>query len=496
MQYLKGMAQEPEFVAEEFLRNFRDVFSVRDMNSFLNSCGIRSSSRETASFLDSHPLVFPLEGGMYITRAGAFTDRLFSIKPTAREVEQGAFVPAGRCLPFVDSEMTGAALSFSVAGHKLPAKIVNLDSDFAIDLYILYGEEYAPQYIAADPANADLDMVRRDFELPATVRLTGIDISYLVEHCGFALGDRLLCRVTDWNSGAISCQVVHESHDRFGTSDAAEQRRNWYVRLEEMLLQSFSRLGPCATMEEQVANVFFEHRNELCTALCGSLDEYFASCMRKVAITSFGVETRLWKKGVQIPAVGEWNRNDLDSMYSHLSISPRNAATLYTFPDFVLDEYILDMLYRRSTDFEALFMRMYAEHCPLNQSQKKKLLLHLNERHGIIASTYNWFADQGEGSVRQDALELYGKVALLVYKIDSAGFPLEKYPQQELIILSQLYSHITRMIEQFADGMFVEEEADTLRLSIEGMRWNYEDIAESLEQAVRRQHISSFKVVK
>src|SRR5574344_1906308 len=99
------MARSAEVVTERFLRTYCKLFTARDMGKYLSEMGIHASCRETESFLETHPLVFPLEKNYYITRAGAFTGELFSIKPTASEFAGGILVPGDRCIPFVDSEM-------------------------------------------------------------------------------------------------------------------------------------------------------------------------------------------------------------------------------------------------------------------------------------------------------------------------------------------------------------------------------------------------------
>ena len=497
-QYLIDMASSAEKVTEKFLRTYCQLFTARDMGKYLSQMGIRASSRETEDFLETHPLVFPLEKDFYITRAGAFTDELFSIKPTAREFAQDVFVAGDRCIPFVDSEMISSSLDFYIDGVKLPKKVVQFDSDDAIDMFVLYGEEYAPQYIAADPANESLDLVDSEFALPNTVSLTGVDISLLKQKYGFSKNDRLLCHVTDWDAGKIEIQILHETagDDLFDKGAGGENRLHWYNMLEQFMLTAFDRLGPCSTIEEQLADVFFEHRVELCVQDCGSIEEYIHNHAKKVGLEFFGVETRLWRKDEDVPAVGKWNSVQLDMAGKSMEQCSGDEHIFYTMPDFVFDQYILDMLYRKSDDQQALLARVFPEEFKLSKAELKYVMLHLTERSGILRASYNWFADQTAGPVRQRALELYSKVALLVYKIDCTGNTLEKFPQQELVILSQLYSHITRILESVANNDHIEEDSEAILLSLDGMEMNFEDIEGELEYAVSQQEKNRFTVVK
>lgn len=492
------MSSSSEKVAERFLRTYCQLFTARDMGRILSQMGIRASSRETEDFLETHPLVFPLEKEYYITRAGAFTGELFSIKPTSAEYAQNVLVAGDRCIPFVDSEMLSSSLDFYIDGIKLPKKVAQFDSDDAIDMFVLYGEEYAPQYIAADPANSGLDLVDSEFALPNTVKLTGVDISLLKDTYGFSKNDRLLCRVTDWDAGKIEIQILHETagDDLFDRGAGGENRLHWYNMFEQYMIDGFERLGPCSTIEEQLADVFFEHRLELCIQDCGSVEEYIHSHAKKVGMEFFGVETRLWYKGKDVPAVGKWNATQLDLAGSSVDQFSDSEHIFYTMPDFVFDQYIIDMFYRKSDDEDALLKRIFPEEFKLTKAELKYVMLHLTERNGILRADYNWFADQIAGPVRQQALDLYGKVALLVYKIDCSGNALEQFPQQELVILSQLYSHITRILESVANNDHIEEDSEAILLSLDGMEMNFEDIEGELEYAVSQQKKNRFTVVK
>ena len=186
---------------EHFLRTCLDTFTTRDFVKHFASMGIRMTDKQALEYILNNPYVYQLEDKSFVTRAGMFTGAYFSIKPTAQEVAQGLFVVGDRCLPFVDEELLPSELIFCADTEELSAKVGVFDSDFAIDVYQLFGEEYAPQYIASDPANAQINFVDRNFELPATVSLTGFDLEPLVRRFNFTEGDRLLCHVIDWDLG-------------------------------------------------------------------------------------------------------------------------------------------------------------------------------------------------------------------------------------------------------------------------------------------------------
>ncbi|MBP5747692.1 MAG: hypothetical protein J6W63_04925, partial [Treponema sp.] len=105
-------------------------------------------------------------------------------------------------------------------------------------------------------------------------------------------------------------------------------------------------------------------------------------------------------------------------------------------------------------------------------------------------------ADQDCGEVRAKALGLFSKVNELVFSIDSSSDSMGKFPQQERVVLTQLYSHLVRILHSVAENDHVEEDRAALLLSLEGMEWNFEDICDVLREAVLSQKTNRFKIVR
>ncbi|MBR1910952.1 MAG: hypothetical protein IJ828_01205, partial [Treponema sp.] len=404
---------------EKYLRTHQSVFTARDMLKVFYSVGIRTSLRDVKDFLEHNGLVFPLENDTYITQAGAFTGALFSIRPTTVEYEQEMIVIGDRCMPFVDSEIACYALTFFHREKRLPLKIGEFDSDDAIDMFMLFGEEYAPQYIASDPANKDLDLLSNDFELPNKVHLTGIDVSELIERNDLQKGDRILCYVKDWNLGHIDMVVVHDGHNLFDCGEYGDAKLKWYENFEKFCHEEFEQEGPCAAIEEQLTYIFFLHRDELCIPSCGSVEEFVNRYSKKVGMQEFGVETRLWYRGKSVPAVGNWNLHkawpdENSAMYSY-----DGEGSYYTVTPDVLDHYVLDMLYHRKTDVKELMYHIYPEEYVFHLGEKALVMMNLTDRYEKFRLRYNWFADQVAGPIREQALDLYKQVNELMFEVDS-----------------------------------------------------------------------------
>ena len=479
---------------EKFLRTYTNQFSVKDMHRVCTSLGFDFTNDEILSFLESNPLVFPLAKKSYITRAGVFTGEIFSIKPTPREFEQGMVVVGSRCIPFADAEMLPHELSFYSENVKLKSKTGVFDSASAFSFYRLYGEEYIPQYLAMDPVNAELKLEDNDYAVPSRINLSGFDISLLVKKYGFTVGDRLLCCISDWDKGRINVAVVPEHKDKFDPGETGEERYRWYSCFENALLESFKRHGPCSSIEEQLTNVFLENRHLPCSFTCGSVEEYLSRYAKKVAEEPFGVETRLWYKDEEVPAVGEWNRSAMARDVEYDSLDEVQKR-FFSIPPFIFDQFILNTLYARTDDLSGIVDMIFPDREVFNEGAEKELLLLLEQRRDILKKNYNWFADRIPGKVRQRAIALFAKVSFLVFKVDNTT-GLDDFPQQELVILSQLYGHLLKMLQDIADEAVPEEELQNLHLSLEGMEWNYDEIYGGITAALARSELNRFKVIK
>lgn len=482
-----------DFVVRQFLRTYLDAFSIDEFRVMLNRIGVKNTKEECVEFLDSDESVFALANGMYITRASAFTGKYFSFKPSRKEIEQGMFIIGHRCMPFVDPDILSCAIQFRYKGKLLSSCVGEYDSSFALEHYTLYGEEFSTQYIAADPANAGLDLAALDFSLPPKVNLTGINMEPLFQD-GFTLGDRLLCRVVNWDENIVEVSILRRNQSPFQMTLSDVGRENWYKLLETILEQSFDAIGPTRSIEEQLAIVFADRHAELCIRNCGSIEKLF-SRTKKIDFELFGVETRLWHKGQDVPAVGRWNSRNLQEAADCIP-SFGTEILAEPLPQFMLDSCIRDQIYKGEKDFEKIFHDLYPNFYRFPAAQQKLMLLNIKSRHDILSRRYNRFADFNLGSIRHKALELFVTVNDLVCAIDMAGTDLTRYPQQQLVILSQIFGHVMRLIDSMEnEPAAILNEINEVDLSIEGMSLNFEGICGDLKRVLESEARNGFSVI-
>lgn len=487
-----------ELLVSQFFRSYTEPFTAKDFAEYLSRCGIKSTLKECEEYLDSQENVFTLAGGMYATRACAFTNQYFSIKPTRKELEKGVFIVGDRCIPFVDSQILSFAITFVYKKQNLPKKVVEYDSPSLLEMFSLYGDEYAPQYIAQDTANEGMDLASLDYTLPPVVKVTAVDMTEMIKD-GFTVGDRLICRVTDWDTCIVEVDFVHRTDERYQMTMDDVSREQWYKLLEKYLLESFEVMGPVSSIEEQLALIFADKRTELCTKDCGSIEEFFHKT-NKVGFELFGVETRLWFKNQDVPAVGSWNDllkdDDKKPETEETSSFKKQFEKPDEFPDYVIDAFIKDQLFEQILDFEVLMKKLYPNAYRLSVYQQKVMLLHLKNRHAILSQSYNRFADSEIGDLRHKVLELFSQVNKLVFSIDLANTDLTVYPQQALVILSQIFAHILHIVEvSETDASSIVRDLDELYLSVEGMELNFECVSEELKSVLSKESKNGFTVI-
>ncbi|MFC2330547.1 MAG: hypothetical protein ACFNKL_05700 [Treponema sp.] len=482
------------FIIENFFRTFLDPFSPREFTMLLSRVGLKSSIEESKLFLENHPLVFPLVEGLFITRAAAFTNKLFSFKPTKKEFDKGILIAGCRTMPFTDPEVLSCELTFRFGRMPLERKTAEFDSGTALDFFELCGEEFAVQFIGADPANKDINLYETDFMLPNKVNMSGFSLDSLIKEDGLKYGDRIFCKVTDWDEGIVDIAGIVGRDEPFTVTAKDVEREKWYSTLEEKMLKTFDTVGPCSSIEEQLAIVFGQFSSELCVPSCGSLEEFFKRT-KKIDFETFGVETRLWRKGEKVPAIGDWNRMYTPAHYDKDFIE--NVVGVDELPESLVNVFLKDHIYSNTGDLQKTIEKMYPYFYKLPEEKRESMLLHLKHRHDILRRKYNKFADSEIRVLRHKAVELYCKVFELLCAIDTCGGELEDFPQQPLVILSQIYGHVCQILELTeTDTAAVVRECNEIMLSIEGMEFNFEEISGLLWAEIDRKCKSRFMLVK
>ena len=75
-------------IIEEYLTQQLDVFTSEDFYKYLKSQGAKVTKSDAKEILQVSEYVFSLVNNEFVTKAGVFTGRWFSFKPSREEVEK------------------------------------------------------------------------------------------------------------------------------------------------------------------------------------------------------------------------------------------------------------------------------------------------------------------------------------------------------------------------------------------------------------------------
>ena len=466
---------------DEYLALQETVFTVDDFYRYMKKRGIKLSKEEAYDILSASDTVFSLVNNEFITRSAVFSGRWFSFMLTKEEIERGYFVIGHRCMPFVNPEVSpDKYIIVNSKQEKLESEPVTYSMNYAMGVFALYGEGYVIPYIYSDPANENLSLSSVQYGLPNEVKLTAWPLNKIEDGRTPKFGDRILCRVVDWDESIVEVSIL-ENTSVASISSADIEREEWYVTFENKIIESFNKNGPAGSIEQQLSLLFLENLNELCVINSGSIEE-FLKHTKKIGFVPYGVESRIWKSGETIPFIGKWNEDFPDN-----AIIPDISML---FSPQILDAFLEDYINRNEEkdkweSVELLFDNLFPSSLRIPSTERKLILLNIEKRLSILKKTYNSFSDYKIAPVRKRIIDLFSELSRLVCSIGCSGLNLKDFPQNELIILVQLFTHLARIIEEM-ENPFLKDHfpVDDVALSLEGMEDTFDEISSKLKAAL------------
>lgn len=480
-------------VVGDYLRLKKEIFTSEEFYKHLRSKGVRITKNQATDLLRTSDFVFTLVNNEYITRAGVFIGRWFSFKPSKEEIDKGQIILGHRCIPFINPETTPDSISIVVNNQIIESESAVFSMNLAMDTFALYGEGYVLPFILNDHANDSVPLASVQYNLPTDVKLTSWPLAKISPDVKFEYGDRILCRVINWEDSIVEMFVQKNDMKQMVVAKSAIEREDWYTYFENGLLNSFDRNGPASSIEEQLAFLYLENQEELCIKNCGSAEE-FLKHTKKIGFSSFGVETRIWRNGEDVPYIGDWNRKySRDMVMSDMSM---------TFSPYILDAFIQDHIYEESKgnkkleSIEELAAKIFPQSLHMSSAERKIVLLNIEKRRDILKKEYNQFLEYPIVAVRKRILDLFSQVSSLLCAIGCSGLKVELFPQQEMIVLSQLFSHIVRLVEEVQNQWTrTQFPIDDVMLSLEGMEETFGEVGTTLSESLEYNRTKSFEIV-
>ena len=489
---IERMNSNPALVIEQYLSTKQDVFTADTFYHDVKKQGVRLSKDDAVELLYSSNLVFPLMKNEFITRAGVFTGRCFSFVPSKEEVQKGYFFLGHRAMPFINPDCPPDKLFISDSKNIIPAEKCVFSMNLAMDTFALYGEGYVLPYIFGDHSNEKLALSSIQYSMPTEIQLTAWPLAAVSGKVPFMYGDRIFARVQNWQEGIIQVSVIRANRTNVVSSEDIE-REEWYSEVEQALVTSIDKNGPAGSIEEQLAYLFLEHQQELCTHSCGSLEDFFKRT-KAIGFSQYGVETRIWKQGEQIPFVGRWNQEiSANSLYMQLQTM---------FSPQILDCFLQDYEYQKDKKTETkclddLIDDIFPFPGSLSPAEKKILVMQMEKRIQRFLKDNSFYSNKKLPKLRSRILALFTDVSKLMASVSISGLKLSDFPSQELIILEQLFSHVHKIVEEMGDMFLVNQlPIDDLLLSLEGMEDTFDDIQNTIKTSIDVNTYKNIKIIE
>ena len=481
---------------EEALFDFLDsaaAFVLEEAIAFIRLIEPKRESAlatEVEAFIDFHNLAFKTGKRRWMSRRGFFEPLPFVISPTRMELVNGILIPGHRCVPFANAGLLPNEYNFFWNGSPVPSTTSEGPPEEFYPYYSIYGEEYAPQYVARDNSENEEAFNEDPYDDPPEVSIKTLDMRNIYRETSFVPGDRFLVKTLDWKTGNFHLEKVSRDEWSGAELDA------WFAAAEKGFENSFAHLGPASCTEEQIAFAYWLAPPRIKEVPAYALEDYLYERTDRIETAAYGIESRFWYTGREIP-----DRRDLDSGVVRPDMSPIEAMLndlKIPVSEYVIQSYIRDSFFREKGDAELVVERLVPVSVELDIRDRKFLVEYIGGIIEDFRDFYTPFTDKEMGPVRQRAGELHTAVIDLAARLCRGEIDQSWLPRHTFIILSQIQSHTASVMEDLdSDEPPPPSELEALDNSLDSMIETYEDVKELIDKALesfRRNRLAVIRI--
>jgi hypothetical protein len=476
----------------DFLENAAGSFSLDEVTSYVRMAEPKRHGRlgaEIASFIDTRRVAFPLGGKRWISRRGCFEGLRFIITPTRTELLNAILIPGHRCIPFANPVLLPQDYRFLWKGTAVPVTTTEGPPEEFYPYYTLFGEEYAPQYVARDNSGNEEAFNSDPYEDPPEVSIRTLDMRNIYREMAFVPGDHFAVSTVNWKEGVFELEKV--GRDVF----SEEELESWQAAAEEGFRQSFEYLGPASSTEEQISFAYWFGGERMRRLPAPSLEEFLWDRTENIEVVPYGIETRFWYAGKEIP-----DRRDIEGVRS-LPDRTLIEEILYRagvpVSEYVVQSFVRDALYRGEQSIERVIERIVPCSAGLGGRNREYLADYILEVLKEFSTTYSRFTDEAAGSLRLRVGELHTAVIELAVQLQKNDAGICWLPRHTFVVLSQIQGHAASLLEDLdSEETPPRNELDAMDNSLDSMIDTYEDIKELINEAMesfRKNNISLFR---
>jgi hypothetical protein len=486
------MTPNQEDALYEFLMNVTEPFTLEDVTAFVQMLESGRNSRlamEIAALIDSRKIAFQMDNHRWVSRRGCFEPVPFVIDPTRLELLNGILIPGHRCVPFVNTNVLPHEYVFIWKGTAVPITTTEGPPEEFYPYYCLFGEEYAPQYVARDNPENEKAFNCDPYEDPPEVSIHTLDMRNIYRETSFVPGDRFVVRTRDWKNGVFELGKVGK--DEWSRPELC----NWFEAAEGGFEDSFALLGPGASTEEQIAYAYWYGGKRMREVPAYSLEDFLYEKTDRIEIVPYGIETRFWFVGKEIP--------DSRSLEGTTVPPDRTIVEDILFrknvpvSEYVILSYVRDALFRNERDIGNIINRIIPPAIHLEERDWAILADYVSDAMEELGKHYTIFTDQSMGPLRQRVGELHTAVLDLAARLQKGDIDPSWLPKHTFIVLSQIQGHAAGVLEDLdSEEAPPESELEAMDNALDSMIETYGDIKEFIDDALDNFRKNNLSVVR
>jgi hypothetical protein len=485
------MELDQEEALYEFLENADEPFTADDIAQYIQNSGQKRDKRlvmEISAYLELRKIAFKQDNRHWISRRCCFEPAVFVITPTRLELLNGILIPGHRCVPFANPMVMPHRYQFFWKGSPVPVTTTEAPPEELYPYYCIFGEEFAPQYIARESTKNEEAFNADPYEDPPEVSIHTLDMRGLYRECSFIPGDRFIVRTLDWKE----CHFEFEKagKDEWSSTDLD----NWLEIADDGFEDSFALLGPGSNTEEQIAFAYWFGGRRMREVPAYSLEEFLYEKTNRIETVSYGIETRFWFAGKDIPdskclqnfAVPP-DRTFIEEMLFNKNIP---------ISEFVILSYIKDAFFRNEKDIDRIINRIIPPVVHIEETEWDIMADYISGVMNDFYKGYSLFLDQASGPVRQRVAELHTAVIDLSARLQKGDIEPAWLPRHTFVVLSQIQGHTAALLEDLAfDESPDESDVTAMENSLDSMIDTYSEIKELINNAMDNFRRSNLTVI-
>ncbi|MDR2481539.1 MAG: plasmid pRiA4b ORF-3 family protein [Spirochaetaceae bacterium] len=486
------MTQVQEDALYEYLLERREPFLLKDVTATVraqDSSNFGRLSAEISRLIKENRLAFNIGSNRWITRAGCFTGSKFVINPTKDELVNGILIPGHRFIPFASPIRMQKEYTCLWKGKEIPFIDTEASPDDLYPYYSIFGDEFSPQLIARESPQNEAAYNADPYEEPLEVSIKTFDMRSFYRESLFVPGDNLVLTLIDWRNSVF--EVEHIPASRWDKDELVK----WFTIAESGFRMSFEKVGPNCTIEEQVAWAFFYGGIRMRTVPAYSLESFLYEKTDKIETVPFGIESRFWFAGKEIP-----DFTKLEGIQTQSDQTPIEKILLHNdipISEYVIQSYVYDALFRKDTEVSAIVDRIVPPSIRMRSWNLEVLVSYVVETFQEFKDNYSVFTDKKTGPLRQRVAELHTAVIDLAARIRKGDINHTWLPKHAFTVLSQIQNHAATLLEDLiSDDESFEYDITAIENSLDSMIDTYEEIKEMIEKSLDNYRYSNITLVK